>query len=164
MRKNDGNGLELPLDVSVLDHACAEPGQLRIAIFCQHDVLAVSVLRWLTIANVTTTREHELSVLRDEPTWDALIVFADDYPALDVISGTRLVLKNKRIRRIVLVTGTSRELDLLERSEDAEDRLVILPQPSSGMDLLELMFSVAARLTVEACRGAESSFRNRCVK
>lgn len=87
-------------------------------------------------------------------------MFADDYATLDVISCIGLVLRNERVRRIAVVTSTPRDLDLRKRREGAKDRLVLMPRPASGMDMLDLVFSIAAWLTVDACRGVEPSVQS----
>jgi hypothetical protein len=87
----------------------------------------------------TTSRVGDAGEVADGAGADALVLFADDYPAEDV----RAAVRTCAVRLAVIVTSHGAEFAAL--AADPPGAVIILPQPTWGWVLVEALRTGVAR-------------------
>ena len=128
--------------------------QLHVVVLSTNVTISDRVLRCLSVAAVSVTTAGELSTRWGRPLPDAMIVFADGYPARQVTEFVRDQLRSGGIRRIVLVSEERCQFQTLCDAEGTDRRLVLFSLSVWGWNVLDAILSLSAKLALDARRSA----------
>jgi hypothetical protein len=128
--------------------------QLHVVVLSTNLTISDRVLRCLSVTAVTVTTAGELGTHSGRPLPDAMIVFADGYPARQVTEFVRDQLRSSGIRRIVLVSEEPCQFQTLCDAEGTDRRLVLFSLSVWGWNVLDAILSLSAKLALDVRRSA----------
>jgi hypothetical protein len=126
---------------------------LHVAVLSTSVTFSSRVLRCLSVTAVTVTTASALSALR-EPMPDAVIVFADGYPAKQVMKFVHDRLRTSEIACIALVSEDPGQFQTLYEAEGSAQRLALFSLSVWGWNVLDAVLSLSAKLALDVRRNA----------